>query len=49
MGYSPTKKKREAMTKPKEEGGLGIRKARELNVSLIGKLGWDLMLGSDKL
>lgn len=35
------------MTKPKEEGGLGIRKARDKNVSLIGKLGWDL--GSDKL
>lgn len=37
------------MIKPKEEGGLGIRKARDKNVSLIGKLGWDLIKGSDKL
>ena len=28
---------------PKREGGLGIRKAKEMNVALLGKLGWRLL------
>jgi hypothetical protein len=30
------------ITKPKKLGGLGIRKAREANTSLLGKLVWDI-------
>nr|KYP47469.1 Putative ribonuclease H protein At1g65750 family [Cajanus cajan] len=31
------------VTRPKELGGLGIRESRQVNVSLIGKLIWDLI------
>ncbi|CAH9085655.1 unnamed protein product [Cuscuta epithymum] len=35
--------------KPKEEGGLGIRKAWYNNLALISKLGWDIMMDAQKL
>nr|KYP72651.1 Putative ribonuclease H protein At1g65750 family [Cajanus cajan] len=31
------------VTQPKELGGLGVREARRVNVSLLGKLVWDLL------
>lgn len=31
------------VSKPKEEGGLGIRKAKEMNKALLGKIGWRLL------
>ncbi|CAJ2670486.1 unnamed protein product [Trifolium pratense] len=34
---------------PKRCGGLGIRAARDMNTSLLGKLVWDLLQDSDKL
>ncbi|KAF5201766.1 RNA-directed DNA polymerase (reverse transcriptase)-related family protein, partial [Thalictrum thalictroides] len=33
----------ESVCKPREEGGLGIRKLRELNLSLLMKLAWQLL------
>jgi len=30
-------------------GGLGIRSARDANISLLGKLVWDLIQKNDKL
>ncbi|PNX65320.1 hypothetical protein L195_g054480, partial [Trifolium pratense] len=37
------------ITKPKKLGGLGIRKAREANTSLLGKLVWNIHKNSDTL
>lgn len=37
------------ITKPKKEGGLGIRMARESNTAMLGKLVWDLHSSADKL
>lgn len=31
------------MCKPKAEGGLGIRKSREMNKALLAKVGWRLL------
>jgi hypothetical protein len=39
----------EKITKPKKLGGLGIRKAREANTSLLGKLVWSIHKNSDAL
>ncbi|KAK2441392.1 hypothetical protein QL285_012694 [Trifolium repens] len=37
------------ITKPKKLGGLGIRKAREANTSLLGKLVWNIHQNNDAL
>ncbi|MCI14329.1 RNA-directed DNA polymerase (Reverse transcriptase), partial [Trifolium medium] len=37
------------ITKPKKLGGLGIRKARDANTSLLGKLVWNVHQNSDVL
>jgi hypothetical protein len=37
------------ITKPKKLGGLGIRKAREANTSLLGKLVWDIQKNKNAL
>ncbi|XP_024636248.1 uncharacterized protein [Medicago truncatula] len=37
------------ITRPKHLGGLGIRPAREANISLLGKLVWELVQSSNKL
>lgn len=37
------------ITKPTKRGGLGIRRARQQNVSLLGKLAAELVYGSQKL
>ncbi|XP_019418580.1 PREDICTED: uncharacterized protein LOC109329367 [Lupinus angustifolius] len=39
----------EVITRNKKDGGLGIRDTRTTNVSLLGKLTWDLIQGSNKL
>nr|KYP40981.1 Putative ribonuclease H protein At1g65750 family [Cajanus cajan] len=36
------------VTQPKELGGLGVREARRVNVSLLGKLVWDLLTAPQK-
>nr|KYP54574.1 Putative ribonuclease H protein At1g65750 family [Cajanus cajan] len=36
------------VTRPKEFGGLGIRESRQVNISLIGKLIWDLLHSPQK-
>lgn len=33
----------EKICRPKSDGGLGIRSAKEMNMALLGKLGWRLM------
>lgn len=35
--------------RPKKEGGLGIRAARESNIALLGKLVWDMQQNPNKL
>jgi hypothetical protein len=37
------------IAKPKQIGGLGLRKAREANICLLGKLVWDLVQNNNKL
>ncbi|CAJ2635885.1 unnamed protein product [Trifolium pratense] len=37
------------VARPKQYGGLGIRPAREANISLLGKLVWDMVHHSKKL
>jgi hypothetical protein len=37
------------ITKPKKVGGLGIRKARDANTSLLGKLVWNIHQNNDAL
>ena len=37
------------MSKQKQEGGLGIKKMRDLNMALMAKLGWRLITDTDKL
>ena len=37
------------VTSPKHLGGLGIRSARETNISLLGKLVWDMVQSTNKL
>ncbi|GAU45207.1 hypothetical protein TSUD_139120 [Trifolium subterraneum] len=39
----------EKITRPKRCGGLGIRPARDANISLLGKLVWDMVQTSRKL
>lgn len=39
----------EKICKPKREGGLGIRSAKEMNIALLGKLGWRLLNTHDAL
>ncbi|CAN1216657.1 Putative ribonuclease H protein At1g65750, partial [Linum perenne] len=36
-------------TRPKDQGGLGLRKARELNQAYLMKLGWAILNNLDKL
>nr|KYP39451.1 Putative ribonuclease H protein At1g65750 family [Cajanus cajan] len=38
----------DVVTQPKEFGGLGVREARRVNVSLLGKLVWDLLTAPQK-
>lgn len=35
--------------KPRDEGGLGLRKARDFNLALLTKLGWQILTNEDKL
>jgi hypothetical protein len=37
------------IARPKQCGGLGVRPAREANISLLGKLVWDMVQSSRKL
>jgi len=37
------------IARPKYQGGLGIRSARETNICLLGKLVWDMLQSSNKL
>jgi hypothetical protein len=37
------------IARPKQRGGLGVRPAREANISLLGKLVWDMVQSSRKL
>ena len=37
------------ITSPKHQGGLGIRKARDTNTCLLGKLVWDMVQSTNKL
>lgn len=37
------------VTRPKKYGGLGVRKSKEQNVALLGKLIWDIMHPNNKL
>jgi len=39
----------ERLCKPKREGGLGIRSAKEMNNALLAKLGWRLLNTRDGL
>ena len=39
----------DAICKPKREGGLGIRLAKEMNIALLEKLGWRLLNTEDAL
>lgn len=39
----------EKITRPKKDGGLGIRSAREADTALLGKLVWDIQQHHDKL
>nr|KYP76161.1 Putative ribonuclease H protein At1g65750 [Cajanus cajan] len=39
----------ETLTRPRKEGGLGVCIARNKNISLLGKLIWDLVHHTDKL
>ena len=39
----------EKICKPKREGGLGIRSAKEMNIALLAKLGWRLLNTQDGL
>lgn len=34
---------------PKEQGGLGLRRLRDMNMALLAKLGWRLLTEPDKL
>nr|KYP70287.1 Putative ribonuclease H protein At1g65750 family [Cajanus cajan] len=38
----------DVVTQPKELGGLGVREARRVNVSLLGKLVWDMLSAPQK-
>lgn len=39
----------ETITKPKECGGLGLRRLEEMNKAFIAKLGWRLLQNEDCL
>ncbi|CAH9131175.1 unnamed protein product [Cuscuta epithymum] len=39
----------DAVCKPKDLGGLGIRKAQDNYLALVAKLGWEIMMGFQKL
>lgn len=39
----------ESVCKPKREGGLGVRTAKEMNLALLAKLGWRLLSTHDGL
>lgn len=39
----------EVLCKPKEEGGLGIKKAIGMNKALLAKLGWHLLTQGESL
>lgn len=41
--------KRDNVTKPKDNGGLGIRRLRDMNKAFMAKLGWKLLTKQDKL
>nr|KYP51246.1 Putative ribonuclease H protein At1g65750 family [Cajanus cajan] len=38
----------DVVTQPQEFGGLGVREARKVNVSLLGKLVWDMLTAPQK-
>lgn len=37
------------ITQSKKHGGLGVRRSRDQNVALLGKLVWDILVSKDKL
>lgn len=37
------------ITLPKKDGGLGVRRAREANTAMLGKLVWDMQHDTNKL
>ncbi|KAF7812868.1 ribonuclease H [Senna tora] len=37
------------IAKPRDMGGLGLRKARQANTALLGKASWSIITGEDKL
>lgn len=37
------------MTLPKENRALGIRRMKEMNISLLAKVGWRCLIKKDKL
>lgn len=37
------------MCKPKNFGGLGFRRMRDINMALLAKLGWQIAAGENKL
>ena len=39
----------DSLSLPKDLGGLGLRKMREVNMALISKLGWKLLNNSESL
>lgn len=39
----------DTVTRPRKFGGLLVRKSREQNVALLGKLVWEIKLSQDKL
>jgi hypothetical protein len=52
-GFPPSKSRNltlkswDSICTPKSLGGLSLRKTREVNLALISKLGWKLLIGSD--
>jgi hypothetical protein len=52
-GFSATKSRNlslkawDSLCKPKEKGGLGLRRMKEVNLALISKLGWNLLNKTD--
>lgn len=39
----------ESLCKPKEQGGIGLRRLREMNEALLGKIGWNVIVNPNNL